>query len=276
MLTEHIYFLALIFFSISILNAQPPAENFTPRDASQVRSVGVSNTALFDQLMVTVEGVGSNSRMIQEQQNLKPYMMPVRKLGFRGSAWSYMLASCLEYYVNIERNFKDNLSPDYIALSLQSEGGRPSLEKGLQFLVQNGTVSAAIVPYDAAQVSSTVYATAKFQINNYLHLFQSFASPREKIFEIRKALMRGNPVLIDFQAGPDFPSLQNTYEWEAHKTSEPRNYTLLIVGFDESKQAFEVMSCWGSDWAINGYLWVPYNDLANATTNGYVMIPNTY
>jgi C1A family cysteine protease len=276
MYKKSIYFFVLSCFLVTSINAQPPAEKFTTRDANQVRSIGVTDAALFDQLMVTVGGVGSNSRLIQEQQNLKPYMMPVRKLGFRGTAWSYMLAGCLEYYVNIKRNFKDNLSPDYIALSLQSQGTRPSLEQGLQFLVQNGTVSAAIVHYDASQVSSTVYATTKFQINNYLHLFQAFASPREKIFEVRKALMRGNPVLIEFQADQSFSALTQTFEWEATKISTPQNYTLLIIGFDESKQAFEVMSCWGSEWGNNGYIWMPYNDLANATTNGYVMIPNTY
>jgi hypothetical protein len=263
------------FLFAGSLLAQPP-QPFATRDASQVQALGISNAALFDQLMVTVAGVGSNSRMTQEQQNLKPYMMPVRKLGFRGMDWSYMLASCLEYYVNLSRNFKDNLSPDYISLSLQSQGQRASLEEGLKFLVQNGTVSAAIVPYDAAQISSTVYATSKFQINNFLHLFQSFASPREKIFEIRKALMRGNPVLIEFQADDAFAALTQIRRWEPVRAGVPKAYTLLIIGYDENEQAFEVMSGWGSSWANNGYLWMDYNDLANAASDGYVMVPNTY
>jgi len=260
----------------SFLFAQPPGNAITTRDANQVTTLGVTNATLFDQLMVTVEGVGSNSRLTQEQQSLKPYLMPVRKMGFRGSDWSYMLASCLEYYVNLSRNFKDNLSPDYISLSLQSQGQRSSLDQGLKFLVQNGTVSAAIVPYDAAQVSSTVYATTKYQINNYLHLFQPFASPREKIFELRKALLRGNPVLIEFQASSDFPKVGPTRSWEPDRNEGGLSYTLLVVGFDENLQAFEVMSSWGSTWANNGYLSVNYNDLANRAVNGYVMIPNTY
>lgn len=260
----------------SLLFAQPPGGELSTRDANQVTTLGVTNATLFDQLMVTVEGVGSNSRLTQERQSLKPYLMPVRKMGFRGSDWSYMLAGCLEYYVNLSRNFKDNLSPDYISLSLQSQGQRSSLDQGLKFLVQNGTVSAAIVPYDAAQVSSTVYATTKYQINNYLHLFQSFASPREKIFELRKALIRGNPILIEFQASADFPQLGSTRSWEPDHSNTKIAYTLLVVGFDENQQAFEVMSSWGSTWANNGYLSINYNDLANRATNGYVMVPNTY
>ncbi|PSR14884.1 MAG: hypothetical protein DA408_05460 [Bacteroidetes bacterium] len=270
-------FTALVigFLCVGTLLAQPTPQ-VAKRDANQVQALGVSNTALFDQLMATVAGVGNNARMTQEQQNLKPYMMPVRKMGFRGMDWSYMLASCLEYYVNISRNFKDNLSPDYISLSLQSQGQRTSLEEGLRFLVQYGTVSAAIVPYDAAQISATVYATNKFQINNFLHLFQPFASTREKIFEIRKALMRGNPVLIELQANDAFPALTQTLRWEPVSTSTPKAYALLIIGYDENEQAFEVMSSWGSTWGNNGYLWMDYNDLANAAVNGYVMVPNTY
>ncbi|MEL6655035.1 MAG: C1 family peptidase [Bacteroidota bacterium] len=268
--------LILFLLSSTILAAQPPANNLTSRDAANTTTLGVANNALFDQLMITIAGVGSNSRLIQEQQSLKPYMMPVRRVGFRGSDWSYMLASCLEYYVNINRNYKDNLSPDYISLSLASQGQRPSVAEGLRFLAQNGTVSAAIVPYDAGQIPTTVYATNKYQINNYLHLFQPFASAREKTFEMRKALMRGNPVIIEMQAGPEFSSLEPTRMWEAGRsTSNDQSHILLVVGYDENLQAFEVMSSWGSQWANNGYLWISYNDLANRATNGYVMIPQS-
>lgn len=263
----------ILLLSSTILSAQPPS-SLTPRDAQNVTSLGVTNNAMFDDLMVTIAGVGSNSRLTQEQQSLKPYMMPVRRVGFRGADWSYMLASCLEYYVNLNQNYKDNLSPDYISLSLASQGQRPSIDQGLRFLAQNGTVSAAIVPYDAAQIPTTVYATAKYQINNFLHLYQPFASAREKIFEIRKALMRGNPVLIELQTSPDFASQGATRIWEpARANSSDRTYTLLVIAFDENRQAFEVMSSWGSQWANNGYLWVSYNDLANRSSNGYVMIP---
>lgn len=265
-----LFFVGILFQQS--LFAQPPVNEYTSKDASQLQAIGITDQSKFDQLLMAIPGVGSNSRLIQEQQSLKPYMMPVRKMGFRGADWSYMLASCLEYYVNLKQNFKDNLSPDYISLSLQSLGQKPSIAQGLNFLTQTGTVSAAIVPYDAAQIPQSVYATTKYQINNYLHLFQSFASEREKIFEIRKALMRGHPVLIEIKADANFPSLTNTRVWETPRTLGDYSYTLLLVGYDENTESFELRSSWGSNWANNGYLWVKYNDLANAAVNGYVMV----
>ena len=265
--------LGTLFF-LSPIVAQPP-DDLTQRNANEAYGIGISDAALFDQLMVTVPGVGSNSRLVQEQQNLKPYMMPVRQLGVRGDDWSYALAGCLEYYVNLNRNYKDNLSPDYIHLSLQSQGRRPSIEEGLRFLATNGTVSAAIVPYDAGEIPSAVFATNKYTINNYLHIFSGFATQREKVFEVRKALMRGNPVLVDFMADAAFPTLGANRVWEPGRQNDNR-YTLIVVGYDETQQAFEVMSCWGSDWANNGYLWVRYSDFAGAANNGYVMVPDIY
>lgn len=267
-----LFALILSFFIINTLAAQPPTYTGT-KNASQIQTLGISDQSRFDQLMITVAGVGSNARMTQEQQNLKPYMMPIRKMGFRGTDWSYMLASCLEYYINLHQNYKDNLSPDYIALSLKSQGGKANVLEGLRFLSQVGTVSAAIVPYDAAQIPQSVYATRQHKINNYLHLFQPFASQREKTFEIRKALMRGHPVIVELKANAGFSSLKNTILWESPRALGAYSYTLLIIGYDEKTEAFELMSSWGADWANNGYLWMNYNDLANAAMNGFVMIP---
>ncbi len=270
--TSKLLALILPVFMFSTLAAQPPSSLAT-KDAAQIQTLGISDQSQFDQLMITVAGVGRNARMIQEQQNLKPYMMPVRKMGFRGTDWSYMLASCLEYYTNLQQNYKDNLSPDYITLSIQSQGGGGNIVEGLRFLSQVGTVSAAIVPYDAAQIPQSVYATRKHKINNYLHLFQSYASQREKTFEIRKALMRGHPVIVEIKAGVNFPTLTDAMMWESPRSPGTYSYTLLIIGYDERKEAFEVMSSWGAGWANNGYLWMNYNDLATAAINGFVMMP---
>ncbi|RME99064.1 MAG: hypothetical protein D6772_08210, partial [Bacteroidetes bacterium] len=142
--------LLFLFLATSyLLHAQDP---LIARDGSTVTSLGVGDQQLIDQLMVVVAGVGSRSRELQQQQSLKSFLMPVRQLGFRGVDWSYTLAVCLEYYVNLQRNFKDNLSPDYISVGVRSLGQQATVPQGLAFLAKEGTVSAAIMPYDAAEV----------------------------------------------------------------------------------------------------------------------------
>ena len=261
--------IAVLLFSFcgTVLHAQINQK----RAADQLMEIGVANEALIEQLMVTVPGVGSAREMLQSQ-SVKPYMMPVRKVGMRGSELSYTLATCLEYYVNLEKNYKDNLSPDYIALSLQNSGRQVNMEEAFRFLVENGTVSAAIMPYDAAAITNAVYATPKYKINNFLYLFRQVTQPRQKIFATRKALMRGNPVLVEIRADESIAQVRDVSTWEP-----PRNgagiYPLLVVGYDESRNAFEVMSSWGSNWGDGGYVWISYDSFGKYTNNGYVMVP---
>lgn len=253
--------------SFTFLTAQ-----VNPKSAyGQNVQIGVTDLSLIDQLMITVPGVGSTSRDMLNQQSVKPFMMPVRKVGFRGSELSYALATCLEYYVNLGKNYKDNLSPDYIALSLQNAGRHVTMEEAFLFLVQNGTVSAAIMPYDAGAIPNAVYATNKYKINNYLYLFREVTQPRQKIFEVRKALMRGNPVLIEFQGDESIKAVSGS-RWENPRGGN-QLYPMIVVGFDETQSAFEVLSCWGSSWGTGGYLWINYDDFGKYAVNGYVMVP---
>lgn len=268
-MTRSLFATLIMVFTYFSLNAQ--INERAP--ANQYMEIGVKDIALIDQLMVVVPGVGSNARDMLQQQSVKAYMMPVRKVGFRGNELSYALASCLEYYVNLEKNYKDNLSPDYISLSLRNSGKQVSIEEAFLFLVQNGTVSAAIMPYDASAITNAVYATPKYQINNYLYLFRDVTQARQKIYETRKALMRGNPILVELRAD------DTTRNLSGDGLKLPKNGTkifpVLVVGYDETRNAFEVMSSWGSNWGNGGYAWMSYEDYGKYTNNGYVMVPRT-
>lgn len=239
---------------------------------AQESSFGTSDLELIDRLMYTVPGIGRDPRDILERQSIKPYMMPVRKIGPRGSELSYILASCLEYYVNLNENYKDNLSPDFLSLNLERNGKRVTPQEGFLFLAEQGTVSASIMPFGSATIPNAVYATPKYQINNYLHIVRDVMKGRQKVFEVRKALMRGNPVVIELQADASIRSLIRQDTWEP--PSQPAEaFPLIVVGYDETREAFEVMGCWGSTWGNSGYLWIRYDDFEKYVSNGYVMVP---
>ncbi len=40
-------------------------------------------------------------------------------------------------------------------------------------------------------------------------------------------------------------------------------HAMLIIGYDDSISAFEVMNSWGTDWGNEGYIWVDYKFLAD-------------
>lgn len=261
-------FSILIFFLPAFVFAQ----DVQPKSGAQVTVIGITDETLFDKLMATMPFAGSGARETLQQQSVKPYMMPVRKMGARGTEMSYALATCLEFYVNLGRNYKENLSPDYISLNLRNAGRSLNLKEAFQFLVENGTISAAILPYDADAITSAVHATPKYRIRNYLHLFRDVTPGRMRSFETRKALMRGNPVLVELETDDQIKSLAGERTWSPDRNPTGA-FPLIVVGFDELQGAFEVLSCWGSDWGNDGYIWIKYSDFEKYATNGYVMIP---
>jgi len=234
---------------------------------------GVTDMDLIDQLMPVVAGVGGTAREILQQQSVKSYMMPVRKVGVKGSELSYMMATCLEFYVNLDKNYKLNLSPDYISLNIENSGRNVTLLDGFQFLANEGTVNAAIVPYEASQLTSAVYSTQKFKINNYLHIFREVTPARQRVYEARKALMKGNPVLVEVRSDNSIKQADGRSWSPGGSTSNV--FPLLIVGYDAEQQAFEAMSCWGRNWGIDGYIWISYSDFGKYASNGYVMVPES-
>lgn len=240
----------------------------------QTKSVlGVTEADMIERLMPIVPGVNVYESGNIEAQSVKSYMMPVRKIETNGSEESYLLASCLEYYVNLNKNYKVNLSPDYLALNLRKQGKQVDFKTAFQQMSETGTVSAAIMPYGSSSITAAVYATQKFRIQNYLILFREMSSSRQKIFELKKALIRGNPVLVEILADASLPKAVGQRRVNLSNKGKEK-YALIVVGFDQEKEAFEVMSPWGSAWGQGGYLWLSFDDLSRQTQTAFVMVPD--
>ncbi len=265
-----VFFLSMVNLSFAQTGSDVK-EGKKSRTVDLSQMVGVEDAELIDQIMITVRGVGSSAKSFLNAQSVKPYMMPVRRIGVRGTDFSYALASCLEFYVNLEKNYKVNLSPDYISLSLQASGKPVSFKDAMAFLMQSGTVDAAIMPYDSPSLTNAVYNTQKFKITNYLHIFRSVTKEQQKVYEVRKALMRGNPVVAKIKASSAIRGVSGEDMLSVSAGSE--EFTFVVVGYDENKKALELMSSWGSTWGDNGYIWVSYSDFGKLATDGFVMLP---
>lgn len=258
--------LVALFFCTCVRAQQPYG---TAKSAEKLE--GLSDLTAIDQQMYYIPGIGSPSREELVRQNIKPYMMPVRQVPQTGMEWAYALSDCLEYYVNLNNNFKDNLSPDYLTLSLANAGQKPNLIDGLGLLINAGTVSAAIVPYNSSTIPNSVYSVARFGISNFGYLFQEATKGRNKVFETRKALSRGNPVLIELATDAAFTRLV-TGTYEPTGPTEERHF-LTVIGYDGDAETFELRSSLGRNWAGSGYVTMSYDDFGELARTGYILIP---
>lgn len=261
-----------LFLSSTAVIAQNdtlPAADFTIKGVA----IGISSPEMIEQMMVTMPGFDNNAKTLVNEQSVKPYIMPPRRMGERGSLMSYTLAACLEFYTNFEKNYKVNLSPDFVSLSLAKEG-TSDIKNALRFLVTDGTVSADIMPYDSPTIPRSVFATDKYKIINYLQIFRESHRDRQKVFETQKALMRGNPVVVELKVPKNFEKVKDTRFWTAiGQEGERETLPFLIVSYNLDLEAFEVLSAWGREWGANGYLWIDFDDFSEIAQNGYVMAP---
>lgn len=260
-------FLAVLFFSIFCLTANAQNEpHFTVKGVA----IGISAPELIDQLMVTMPGLGAKSMM--EEQTVKPYLMPPRKVGARGDVTSYALATCLEFYSNFNKNYKVNLSPDFLSLKLNREQSK-DVKNALRLLVTDGTVSADVMPYDAPQMAGNLGDAKKYQINNYLQIFGTGQRKTQKVFEVQKALVRGNPVIVELTVPANFRTVKDIRFWTASDEGEI-TLPFVVVSYNLDLEAFEIQSSWGTSWGSDGYLWIDFDDFGEMAKNGYVMVPD--
>lgn len=239
--------------------------------------LGIGSPTDVDRLMLFVPDVGreNGSRDMLMYQNVKPFMMPPRNLGEKGDILSYTIATCMEYYINLETNYKINLSPDFIDLSLQHGKGANTLEKALKFVSSTGTVSASVLPFGTDEISESVFAAKKYKLRNFLYVISPNTRNHQKIFEIRKALIKGNPVLGELKVDTAFEALKFEDYWKPNfsKKDEGIVQPIIIVGYDKEKEACEILYCKGTTWGNYGYAWVKFDILSKYLQNGYVMIP---
>ena len=198
--------------------------NLENTNSKGVEEIGITNDALIEEMMPLMPGLGSSSREILTEQSVKSYMMPPRKAAENSSLESYALAALMEFYVNFDNNYKVNLSPDYITLNLAKKE-QFEIKSAFEFLIAHGTVSAAIMPYDATSIPQGVYAIEKYAITNYLKVVRPEMREQQRVFEAKKALMRGNPILVTINVPEDFEDLSDTRYWISTK---PKNYKLNV------------------------------------------------
>jgi len=150
------------------------------------------------------------------------------------------------------------------------------LSSAFSFLEQRGNVY-----YNDFQVanncdslpSSTLAEKGKLNTIAEFHtLFTPDEAGKQKIQRVKASLNDQKPVVVgmlvlenflDMKSDEDtwYPSIGNTHIFGGH--------AMVVVGYDEGRQAFEVMNSWGATWANKGFAWIRYEDFAEFCKYAY-------
>ena len=103
---------------------------------------------------------------------------------------------------------------------------------------------------------------AKNRIKDHLCILDEHTAPDDKVLAVQKQLYKNNnPVIVQLTVNQHIEHIPIG------------THALCIVGYDNNRDAFELLGSRSKTWTDSGYLWLSYKDFGQMTTVGYIMAP---
>jgi hypothetical protein len=144
-----------------------------------------------------------------------------------------------------------------------------TFKAALDALISKGAASAGSVPYNMASgCSGTSIGDANNKLANYRQIAYNYAlwdntyrteSEGMSLGNFKGHLAQGRPVLFSATVCDRFMRWNNNSIMNSDTHNNCGGHAMVLVGYDDSKEAFRVRNSWGIDWADNGSIWVDYN-----------------
>lgn len=152
------------------------------------------------------------------------------------------------------------------------------ISDAMDFVTKNGDCLAqsfdrnindcSTMPNAALQTEASSYAASDF-----MTLFSTDEDAGTKVLKVQKALANNQPVVIGLNILKNFPTAKGVKTWRPDIGNQTYGggHSVVVVGYDEFRGAFQIMNSWGNDWGENGFIWIRYKDFATYCKYAYVM-----
>ena len=188
--------------------------------------------------------------------------------------WAVGYAVRSYYSVAVEKKPRNDLlfiaSPGYIFNETRKdkdcrEGSQ--IPNALNFRLVKGSLSLADYPQtyrctrpnDAEMHKATSFRIKKWGVVDLT-----------KIDDVKGQLANQNPIIVGMQSPKGFQHLRGDQVLQSGGTILGP-HALVLVGYDEKKQAFKVMNSWGQGWGNKGFGWVSYDAFRAYVREAYAM-----
>lgn len=221
--------------------------------------------------------------------NLEPYCPDVRHQGdiFSCVGWStgYGAMTIQSAIVNETTDRTVINENAHSALFLYNQIKTPGtcmkgtkISKALDFLSENGNCLAGQFDFDVENCDSMPSEALKtfaqdYVIEDYLALYGTKDDPDFKVSQVKKTLAKKRPVIIGMSIKKNFYLLKDAKYWHPNigETAPAGGHAMVVVGYDDRKEAFRLFNSWGKNWGDNGFIWVKYKDFGRYCKYGYVL-----
>jgi C1A family cysteine protease len=246
------------------------------RFATGARLVSASTIAGF-------EKATAKRGITPQKVDLSGLMPPIGDQGQQGScvAWSigYALRS---YYVkkvdNADTSKPENVpSPTYIYNYTNAAVGDPQCgEMGMELwqalnILKAGVVSLAELPYNdrkCGEIPSIAMQSGarKFRIDSWEFI------DRQDLSTMKAELAAGNPLAFGIALADSFFEYNSDRVYRRPPFEQTGGgHAMVIVGYDDTKQAFRVQNSWSDGWGDKGFVWIAYDTFKDDAEGSYAI-----
>lgn len=272
------------------------AQSFDPSSLTGL----YGDTSIDPSLLKGVGRAGVTRAYIPDAIDLSP-LMPPPLLQIHGSCVSYAVGYAMRgYYAALENNVSPGSraftpSPAYLHSQIRDKNERCEAAGShayyaLSYFKGRGAPDLDAIP-DVAMCSERVERPTsppdRFRIRDFEFIYVLERDKRpvsnRDLDAIKQQLAAGHPVAAGYRMvdvvpssrTPDGSVLQYLRAGEIYQGSLGPNaglgggHQMVLVGYDERRQAFLVQNSWGPYWSGDGYGWISYDatraDLRNAS-----------
>ena len=225
---------------------------------------------------------------LPESVSLERFAPDRQNQGKQGScvAWSsvYAARTIIESAATGQSPNNTAFSPSFVYNQIGLDGCQGSyIQKAMEFMTNKGVVPFNAFPYDDQDCSRQPNSTllndaAKNRMHGFTRLTESEDVNGINIRAVKEHLSKNAPVVIGIMVGGSF--MQEMVGKEMWMPSEDDRaqtgfggHAMCVIGYDDRKQAFQIMNSWGNDWGVNGIAWVKYSDFKIFVREAYGIDP---
>ena len=208
--------------------------------------------------------------------------------GHQGScvAWSsvYAARSIIEAASTGQNGNNTAFSPAFVYNQIGLEGCQGAyIQNAMEFMAKDGVVAFNDFPYDDQDCSrqasqSLINKATQNRMHGFTRLTETDDVNGINIRAVKEHLSKDAPVVIGMMVGGTFmQDMMGKELWTP--SSEDRSqmgfggHAMCVIGYDDRKQAFQLMNSWGPEWGSNGVAWVRYADFKEFVREAYGIDP---
>ena len=208
--------------------------------------------------------------------------------GQQGScvAWSstYAARTIVEAASTNQPGNNTAYSPAFVYNQIGLEGCQGAyIQNAMELMSSKGVVAFNDFPYsdrDCSRQPNSVLLNkaAENKLHGFTRLTDGESTQGINVRAVKEHLAKDAPVVIGMMVGGSFmQSMMGKEMWAP--TNEDCSQTgfgghaMCVIGYDDRKQAFQIMNSWGPEWGVNGIGWVRYGDFKEFVREAYGVDP---